>query len=190
MVKLPLPLCSWLPARQTVRNRGSVDSPECRMSMIRNSLVHTTRGFTLIELLMVIAIIGLLASVILASIGNARSKGVDSHIQRQLVALRSHAEIYASDNGNSYNGFCTQATSTTMLNTVRIQGAFTAAINTTFATAGSDTTITCHDNATGFAIDVPLRGGTTTSAYCVDAQGRTRFNFNSLHLGANSTNCP
>ena len=50
------------------------------------------RGFTLIELLVVIAIIGMLSSVILASLNSARKKGRDS---RRLQDLRQIANSVA-----------------------------------------------------------------------------------------------
>ena len=60
-------------------------------------------GFTLIELLVVIAIIGLLSSIVLASLGAARNKAADAAIQADLVGVRSQAEIYYADNGESYS---------------------------------------------------------------------------------------
>jgi len=59
------------------------------------------KGFTLIELLVVIAIIGLLSSVILASLNTARKKGRDARRIADLKQLQTAVELYNSDN-NKY----------------------------------------------------------------------------------------
>jgi general secretion pathway protein G len=69
--------------------------------------INFYRGFTLIELIVVVAIIGILASVVLAMLTNAKKKGEDSAIKTQLTTLGSEAEIYALNNGNSYNNLFT-----------------------------------------------------------------------------------
>ena len=72
-----------------------------------------SKGFTLMELLVVIAIIGILSSVVLASLNTARNKGTDAAIKGQLAAARPQAEIYYDGNGSSgYTSLCVVSTGT------------------------------------------------------------------------------
>jgi type II secretion system protein G len=57
------------------------------------------QGFTLIELLVVIAIIGVLSSVVLASLNSARSKARDVVRLTDMKTLRNILELYYNDNG-------------------------------------------------------------------------------------------
>lgn len=58
------------------------------------------KGFTLIELLAVIAIIGLLSSVVMASLNSARAKARDSLRISQMIELQKAIESYIASNGN------------------------------------------------------------------------------------------
>lgn len=58
------------------------------------------RGFTLIELLVVIAIIGVLSSVVMASLNTARIKARDTSRISQLAQIRSALELYYLDHGS------------------------------------------------------------------------------------------
>lgn len=59
------------------------------------------RAFTLIELLVVIAIIGVLSSVILASLNTARGRARDAKRESDLHSVQTALELYYSAN-NSY----------------------------------------------------------------------------------------
>ncbi|MBU2104078.1 type II secretion system GspH family protein [Patescibacteria group bacterium] len=61
-----------------------------------------SKGFTLIELLVVIAIIGLLSSVVLASLNTARLKGREAKRQTEMNSVIRALGLYRLDNPGSY----------------------------------------------------------------------------------------
>ncbi len=58
------------------------------------------KGFTLIELLIVIAIIGVLSSVVLANINSSRSRARDVKRVQDLAQIRTALELYLDANGH------------------------------------------------------------------------------------------
>lgn len=56
-------------------------------------------GFTLIELLVAIAIIGVLAAAILASVNTARARSRDARRKSDLNQIRTAIELYVATNG-------------------------------------------------------------------------------------------
>ena len=59
-------------------------------------------GFTLIELLVVVAIIGILSSVVLASLNTARAKARNSKRMMEIHTVELALEQYAFGNGGTY----------------------------------------------------------------------------------------
>jgi len=129
------------------------------------------RGFTLIELLVVIAIIGLLSSIVLASLDTARAKGADAAVKGDLDSMRAQGELWYDSNSQTYAGLCADAT------TAGVQGGLKAAGTQTGATfqanaVGAAGKVTCNSQATGWAAEAPLK--TTTSAFwCIDSTGKS-----------------
>ncbi|MEK7645104.1 MAG: type II secretion system protein [Patescibacteria group bacterium] len=60
------------------------------------------KAFTLIELLVVIAIIGILSSVVLASLNTARAKGRDARRVSDIKQIQLALELYADQNLGRY----------------------------------------------------------------------------------------
>ena len=65
----------------------------------KNNKNHNSRGFTLIELLVVVAIIGILSSIVLASLNTARVKGADAARISDVNSIETALEMYYNDNG-------------------------------------------------------------------------------------------
>lgn len=84
-----------------------------------NSRVNS--GFTLIELLVVIAIIGLLSSVVLASLNTARAKGRDAKRLSDIRQIQIALEMYYDSNGvypNSGGGWRSECDGITASNVI------------------------------------------------------------------------
>lgn len=65
--------------------------------MVTKAKNKFSRGFTLVELLIVIAIIGVLASIVLASLRYARNNALKAKAQAELDGIRAAMEVMASD---------------------------------------------------------------------------------------------
>ena len=140
------------------------------------------KGFTLIELLMVIAIIGILASVILISLNISRSKGANAAVKSNLQSVRSQAELIYDQNGASYATVCTDSVITKVINKAAESGLGTGS---TFAVnSGSGQTITtanCNSDASGWAASVPLKTPEGPRLYwCLDSSGTAIGKINPL----------
>ncbi len=131
------------------------------------SLVKKTKGFTLIELLIVIAIIGILSSVVLANLGTSRSKAYDAKVISQMSSIREDAEIYYIANGNygPSTGYCNVGmfadTASGMVN-------LTKSVNYPVG----ENTIICYRKGTTYAVSDNLASSTTY--WCIDNTGTSK----------------
>lgn len=136
---------------------------------IAPSFGHVRRGFTLIELLVVIAIIGILSSVVLASLNTARAKGTDAKIESEIRSVQVNAEIYYDNNSNSY-GTTVSACNAGMFNSSSNPNI--AQIITDMTNATSQYDPTCVASSTAYAISHRLTAPSGTVYFCADSTGK------------------
>lgn len=122
-------------------------------------MIHSNKrsGFTLIELLVVIAIIGILSSVVLASLNSARTKGSDASVKAQMSNIAVQAEVYydsATGGNGDYDDMCTG------------DPVIDNAVDQIDANDGG--TAVCNDSGQNWAVYTTLKGGGT---WCVDNSG-------------------
>lgn len=134
--------------------------------------LNNDRGFTLIELLVVIAIIGILSSVVLASLNAARGKGANAAVKSNLANMRAQAQLFYDNNSSTFGTAnagpgCNAAGS--VFNDATIASAITSAQN-----AGGGTGI-CRSTTSNWVLVMPLKvtEGTYT-AWCVDDSGASK----------------
>ena len=63
------------------------------------SRIEIKKGFTLMELLIVVAIIGILSSIVLASLNAARMKSRDAKRYSDIKQIQTALELYYNENG-------------------------------------------------------------------------------------------
>lgn len=120
-------------------------------------------GFTLIELLLVIAIIGILSSIISASLSTARAKGADTKTRSQLTSLKQAAEIYYDTNAGYGIGPSSSCSAGMFADTASGISNFT-----NLANYPSGTVLKCNSDGMSYAVSVNLTKG---AYWCVDSTG-------------------
>lgn len=153
----------------------------------KKTIPKLVSGFTLIELLVVIAIIGILSSVVLASLNSARDKGTDAAIKANLKTIQTQASVFYSDNNNygPYNQtWCSSGYAGTVFNETTIA----KAVNQLGSLAGGASNTRCHVCPTGsctdateqsYVIIIQLKTGGTAGdsipdTLCVDSIGNSK----------------
>ncbi|MCK9393541.1 type II secretion system GspH family protein, partial [bacterium] len=133
------------------------------------------KGFTLIELLVVIAIIGILAGIIVVSMGGAQNAAKDAKVQSTLSQMRTAAQMYSMSHGNAYGTNAAIATSndcdavTDLVNTVGSDANFDTLCGAVLAMGGTTVpVVTVAINGASWCAQTPLQ---TTGSWCVDSTG-------------------
>ena len=132
------------------------------------------KGFTLIELLVVIAIIGILSSVVLASLNTARDKGADAAVKANLNGVRAQAELVYDTAGN-YSTVGADA---------NVQRAYAAADS---ANGGTNSVASTTASSTYWMMASQLKSSTVW--YCVDSSGKATTTSSLVGLSPNQS-CP
>ena len=124
------------------------------------------KGFTLIELLIVIAIIGILASLILGAVSQSRDKAFNARIRNDVVQLRWLAEIAYDQQGGSYQNFTSLEIVQDQLSLLRED------IDENYGDpAGSPYQVTIQDSQVqNYCVSAPLRNK-TNQHFCIDNSG-------------------
>ena len=139
--------------------------------------ISQNKGFTLIELLVVIAIIGILSSVVLASLTTARARGQDTAVTSMLSSMRAQAELYFSTYGN-YGTSYTGTSGTSHCSTVMFSSTTPNGIGKLIdgVVSNKATAPLCYvDNtttATKWVMQVSLPSD-SAKKWCVDSTGRS-----------------
>jgi prepilin-type N-terminal cleavage/methylation domain-containing protein len=149
-------------------------------------------GFTLIELLIVIAIIALLASIILISLGSARQQGADTRVVANIRQIRG---LFEQDFAGNYidlqvqPGTDPQTNAPATLNATSNSYSSLNQLAQDVAQQGSVLNYVVDTDASGKVINYAIYGGlisNRTEAYCMDSQGNT----NLKATASSTTLCP
>ena len=127
------------------------------------------KAFTLVEMLVVIAIIGILATAILVSLGPARTQARDARIRADVQQLRNLAETYYNTNNFDYRGFAGSMSTPVSSCSSDTPSGVQALCNDITQNSGQAPTFVATRNSV--AIFATLASG---GAICMDTQGNVK----------------
>ena len=159
--------------------------------MTKKFSIVFSKGFTLIELLVVIAIIGILSSVVLASLNTARGKGANAAVKENLNNIRAQAElVYDSNSPNGYTGptdnVCVNANVAKGVAAAASAGGGSVLATNAPNTAGNTS---CYQAPATWVVQASLKVAEGGNAYwCVDSSGTSKAD--NVLTGASATVCP
>jgi hypothetical protein len=128
--------------------------------------------------------------VVLASLNNAKKKGEDKAVATNLHTVVNQAEIFLTDNGNSYLPVGGSTFGIGVCPTYNGSGENMFEVNKVIADAIAEATLrgdgnSCYNSSRVWAVAVGLKGNPGTS-WCVDNMGASR-SVNSLPDSAINT---
>lgn len=139
----------------------------------------------MVELLIVMTIIGLLMTIVLTSVSNARARAYDSKIKQQLSNFRTAAEVYFNNKEPNGYGPASVSCVSGMFNDVDPKNASPA----NFIAEGNlpyGTQVVCASTESAYAVKASLYSG--NEYWCVDNKGSSRLV--SGPIGGPVTLCP
>ena len=125
------------------------------------------RGLTFLEILLVIAILGILITVVLASVTSSRRKAVDNRIRSNINQIRILAEVAFDTNGGTYTEWAQENS---------IQESLTRLLEEIDKDQGEEAgapyvTVIRESQAQNYCVSAPLVAE-SGNFYCVDKSGR------------------
>ncbi len=128
---------------------------------------HSNSGFTIIELMIVVAIVGILASIALPSYNDYIRRGQLAEAFNHLSVYQAKMEQYYQDNRNYGSGTaCASDSAASSWNTFSPGGYFTYACSTTNKTQGYTITATgAGGQVTGYDYTIDQDGNRKTTTF-------------------------
>lgn len=128
---------------------------------------RSERGLTFLEILLVIAILGILITLVLASITSSRTKAIDNRIRSNIGQMRILAEIAFDSNGGTYLDWSQESSIHTEVQ--RLQELIDEDLDDP---AGAPyATVIRESQKQSYCVSAPLKSG-SDNFYCIDATGK------------------
>ena len=139
-----------VPSDYTVDDIKNINFTEAKNSKNNATLVVIAIIF---GAFMLISTIGILSSVVLASLSSARDKALDASIKANMSSLKVDSVLF-QDKNNSYNNFCNEQKTLDILKA------------SSKSAKGNKQDYVCNNDAENWMASSPLKGG---GYYCIDS---------------------